>query len=139
VGNVPAANLAGASHPRGMVKYARLVIFQLIAYRGRTGNRYRVMYLFRCFQAPRSRESYVLSRIFQDNFMPFDPVPGQQDVLNGGKHVPPRSPTRRFETTHKPRISRMRVGSRTNTWLWDKIDPDWVQGYDSRTGPLALA
>jgi 6-hydroxynicotinate 3-monooxygenase len=44
---------------------------------------------------------------------------------------------RRFEATRKPRTSRMQLNSRTNTWLRDKTDPDWVYGYDAWTAPLA--
>jgi 6-hydroxynicotinate 3-monooxygenase len=44
---------------------------------------------------------------------------------------------RRFEATRKPRTSRMQLSSRTNTWLRDKTDPDWVYGYDAWTEPLA--
>jgi 6-hydroxynicotinate 3-monooxygenase len=46
---------------------------------------------------------------------------------------------RRFEATGKPRTSRMQLSSRTNTWLRDKTDPDWVHGYDAWTAPLAPA
>jgi salicylate hydroxylase/6-hydroxynicotinate 3-monooxygenase len=31
----------------------------------------------------------------------------------------------------------MQLSSRTNTWLRDKTDPDWVYGYDAWTEPLA--
>jgi 6-hydroxynicotinate 3-monooxygenase len=44
---------------------------------------------------------------------------------------------RRFEATRKPRTSRMQLSSRTNTWLRDKTDPDWMYGYDAWTAPLA--
>jgi 6-hydroxynicotinate 3-monooxygenase len=44
---------------------------------------------------------------------------------------------RRFEATRKPRTSRVQLGSRTNTWLRDPTDPDWVYGYDAWTAPLA--
>jgi salicylate hydroxylase/6-hydroxynicotinate 3-monooxygenase len=43
---------------------------------------------------------------------------------------------RRFEATRKPRCSRMQLSSRTNTWLKDPTDPDWVYGYDAWTAPL---
>jgi 6-hydroxynicotinate 3-monooxygenase len=46
---------------------------------------------------------------------------------------------RRFEATRKPRTSRMQLSSRTNTWLREKTDPDWVYGYDAWTAPLASA
>jgi salicylate hydroxylase/6-hydroxynicotinate 3-monooxygenase len=44
---------------------------------------------------------------------------------------------RRFESTRKPRTSRVQLSSRTNTWLRNQTDPDWVYGYDAWTGPLA--
>jgi 6-hydroxynicotinate 3-monooxygenase len=44
---------------------------------------------------------------------------------------------RRFEATRKPRTSRVQLGSRANTWLWDQTDPDWVYEYDAWTTPLA--
>jgi 6-hydroxynicotinate 3-monooxygenase len=44
---------------------------------------------------------------------------------------------RRFEATRKPRTSRIQFSSRTNTWLRDPTDPDWVYGYDAWTAPLA--
>ena len=43
---------------------------------------------------------------------------------------------RRFEATRKPRTSRTQFSSRTNTWLRDPIDPDWVYSYDAWTTPL---
>ncbi|MEW6642067.1 MAG: FAD-dependent monooxygenase [Pseudomonadota bacterium] len=43
---------------------------------------------------------------------------------------------RRFEATRKPRTSRVQLSSRTNTWLKDKMDPDWVYGYDAWNEPL---
>ncbi len=46
---------------------------------------------------------------------------------------------RRFEATRKPRTSRVQLGSRTNTWLKDPTDPDWVYGYDAWNTPLASA
>jgi 6-hydroxynicotinate 3-monooxygenase len=46
---------------------------------------------------------------------------------------------RRFEATRKPRTSRMQLSSRTNTWLREKTDPEWVYGYDAWTAPLAPA
>ncbi len=46
---------------------------------------------------------------------------------------------RRFEATRKPRTSRMQSSSRTNTWLRDPTDPDWVYGYDAWSAPLAAA
>jgi len=43
---------------------------------------------------------------------------------------------RRFAATRQPRAARMQLSSRTNTWLRDKTDPDWVYGYDAWTAPL---
>jgi 6-hydroxynicotinate 3-monooxygenase len=44
---------------------------------------------------------------------------------------------RRFETTRKPRTSRVQLSSRANIWLRDQTDPDWVYEYDAWTTPLA--
>ena len=44
---------------------------------------------------------------------------------------------RRYEATRKPRTSRIQLSSRTNTWLRDPTDPDWVYSYDAWTVPLA--
>ena len=44
---------------------------------------------------------------------------------------------RRFEATRKPRTTRIQQTSRTNTWLKDKTDTDWVYAYDAWTAPLA--
>lgn len=44
---------------------------------------------------------------------------------------------KRFEATRKPRTSRVQLSSRTNTWLKDPINPDWVYGYDAWNEPLA--
>ncbi|MGF6429137.1 FAD-dependent monooxygenase [Bradyrhizobium sp. Pha-3] len=44
---------------------------------------------------------------------------------------------RRFEATRKPRTSRVQASSRTNTWLKNPTDPDWVYGHDAWTAPLA--
>jgi len=44
---------------------------------------------------------------------------------------------RRFEATRKPRTSRIQLNSRTNTWLKNRTDPDWVYGYDAWNEPLA--
>ena len=44
---------------------------------------------------------------------------------------------RRFELARKPRASRVQLSSRTNTWLRDQTDPDWVYGYDPWTDPWA--
>jgi 6-hydroxynicotinate 3-monooxygenase len=43
---------------------------------------------------------------------------------------------RRFEATRKPRTSRVQLRSRTNTWLRDQTDPNWVYEYDAWTTPL---
>jgi 6-hydroxynicotinate 3-monooxygenase len=42
-----------------------------------------------------------------------------------------------FESKRKPRTSRIQFGSRTNTWLREETNPDWVYGYDAWTAPLA--
>jgi salicylate hydroxylase/6-hydroxynicotinate 3-monooxygenase len=44
---------------------------------------------------------------------------------------------RRFEATRKPRTSRVQLSSRTNTWLKEPTDVDWVYSYDAWTAPLA--
>lgn len=44
---------------------------------------------------------------------------------------------RRFEATRKPRTSRVQQSSRTNTWLKNPSDPDWVYAYDAWNEPLA--
>jgi 6-hydroxynicotinate 3-monooxygenase len=44
---------------------------------------------------------------------------------------------RRFETTRKPRTTRVQQTSRANTWLKGKTDTDWVYAYDAWTVPLA--
>jgi 6-hydroxynicotinate 3-monooxygenase len=46
---------------------------------------------------------------------------------------------RRFEATRKPRTSRVQLSSRTNTWLRDPMDTDWVYGYDAWSAPLGDA
>jgi len=43
----------------------------------------------------------------------------------------------RFEATRKPRTLRVQLSSRTNSWLREPTDPDWVYGYDAWTAPLA--
>jgi 6-hydroxynicotinate 3-monooxygenase len=43
----------------------------------------------------------------------------------------------RFEATRKQRTTRVQQTSRTNTWLKDKTDTDWVYAYDAWTVPLA--
>lgn len=44
---------------------------------------------------------------------------------------------RRFEATRKDRTARVQATSRTNTWLRDRTDPDWLYGYDAWEAPLA--
>ena len=44
---------------------------------------------------------------------------------------------RRFEATRKERTSRVQRTSRSNTWLRDKTDTDWVYSYNAWTTPLA--
>jgi salicylate hydroxylase/6-hydroxynicotinate 3-monooxygenase len=44
---------------------------------------------------------------------------------------------RRFELTRKERTSQVQLTSRTNTWLRDRTDVDWVYGYNAWTAPLA--
>jgi 6-hydroxynicotinate 3-monooxygenase len=44
---------------------------------------------------------------------------------------------RRFEATRRQRTSRVQETSRTNTWLKQKTDADWVYAYDAWTTPLA--
>jgi salicylate hydroxylase/6-hydroxynicotinate 3-monooxygenase len=44
---------------------------------------------------------------------------------------------RRFEATRRERTTRVQQTSRTNTWLKEKTDTDWVYAYDAWTTPLA--
>jgi len=44
---------------------------------------------------------------------------------------------RRFEATRRDRTARVQQTSRTNTWLKEKTDADWVYAYDAWTVPLA--
>jgi salicylate hydroxylase/6-hydroxynicotinate 3-monooxygenase len=44
---------------------------------------------------------------------------------------------RRFEATRKDRTSRVQLTSRTNTWLREPTDVDWVYSYNAWTTPLA--
>ena len=44
---------------------------------------------------------------------------------------------RRLEATRKPRTSRVQLTSRTNTWLRERTDVDWVYSYNPWTAPLA--
>jgi len=43
---------------------------------------------------------------------------------------------RRFEATRKERTTRVQLTSRTNTWLKDRTDTDWLYGYNAYTVPL---
>jgi salicylate hydroxylase/6-hydroxynicotinate 3-monooxygenase len=45
---------------------------------------------------------------------------------------------RRFEASRKDRTARVQQTSRTNTWLKEKTDTDWVYVYDAWTAPLAV-
>jgi salicylate hydroxylase/6-hydroxynicotinate 3-monooxygenase len=44
---------------------------------------------------------------------------------------------RRFEATRRERTARIQQTSRTNTWLRQKTDADWVYAYDAWSTPLA--
>jgi salicylate hydroxylase/6-hydroxynicotinate 3-monooxygenase len=44
---------------------------------------------------------------------------------------------RRFEASRRDRTTRVQETSRTNTWLKQKTDADWVYAYDAWTAPLA--
>ena len=44
---------------------------------------------------------------------------------------------RRFEASRRDRTTRVQETSRTNTWLKQKTDADWVYSYDAWTVPLA--
>ncbi len=44
---------------------------------------------------------------------------------------------RRFEATRRERTSRVQETSRTNTWLKQQTNADWVYAYDAWTTPLA--
>jgi salicylate hydroxylase/6-hydroxynicotinate 3-monooxygenase len=48
-----------------------------------------------------------------------------------------RGAFRRLEAARKPRTSRVQLTSRTNTWLREKTDVDWVYSYNPWTAPLA--
>src|SRR5882757_5783805 len=43
---------------------------------------------------------------------------------------------RRFEASRKDRTAHVQQTSRTNTWLKEKTDTDWVYAYDAWTAPL---
>jgi 6-hydroxynicotinate 3-monooxygenase len=57
--------------------------------------------------------------------------------LDGGERDGVAAAFRRFEATRKVRTTRVQQTSRTNTWLKDKTDTDWVYAYDAWTVPLA--
>jgi salicylate hydroxylase/6-hydroxynicotinate 3-monooxygenase len=44
-----------------------------------------------------------------------------------------------FETSRKPRTSRVQAGSSANNWMRNATDPDWLYGYDAWSAPLAAA
>jgi 6-hydroxynicotinate 3-monooxygenase len=44
---------------------------------------------------------------------------------------------RRFEASREDRTARVQQTSRTNTWLREKTDTDWVYSYDAWTTPPA--
>lgn len=44
-----------------------------------------------------------------------------------------------FEAMRKPRTSQVQAGSKANTWMQRKTDPDWVYGYDAWSVPLEAA
>jgi 2-polyprenyl-6-methoxyphenol hydroxylase-like FAD-dependent oxidoreductase len=48
----------------------------------------------------------------------------------------PRSAFRLYEEARFARTSQVQIESRKNTWLMDRIDPDWVWGYNAFTAPL---
>lgn len=43
----------------------------------------------------------------------------------------------RYERTRKERTTRIQLTSRTNTWLRDRTNPEWVYAYNAYTVPLA--
>jgi salicylate hydroxylase/6-hydroxynicotinate 3-monooxygenase len=57
--------------------------------------------------------------------------------LDGVEREGVASAFRRFEASRKQRTTRVQQTSRTNTWLKDKTDTDWVYAYDAWTVPLA--
>jgi 6-hydroxynicotinate 3-monooxygenase len=44
---------------------------------------------------------------------------------------------RRFEATRKARTTKVQLTTRTNTWLKNQMDVDWVYNYNAWTTPLA--
>ena len=57
--------------------------------------------------------------------------------LEGVDHDGVANAFRRFEASRKDRTARVQQTSRTNTWLREKTDTDWVYAYDAWTAPLA--
>jgi salicylate hydroxylase/6-hydroxynicotinate 3-monooxygenase len=57
--------------------------------------------------------------------------------LEGVDHDGVANAFRRFEASRKDRTARVQQTSRTNTWLREKTDTDWVYAYDAWTTPLA--
>src|ERR1700730_11947191 len=57
--------------------------------------------------------------------------------LDGVERDGIQSAFRRFEASRKERTARVQQTSRTNTWLREKTDTDWVYAYDAWTVPLA--
>jgi 6-hydroxynicotinate 3-monooxygenase len=66
-------------------------------------------------------DAAVLSRLVAE-------VDGRADIADA---------FRRLEATRKPRTSRVQLTSRTNKWLREKTDVDWVYSYNPWTTPLA--
>ena len=69
--------------------------------------------------------------------MAFEDAAVLSRCLNGVDRPGVADAFRRFEATRKPRTSRVQLSSRTNTWLRDQTNPDWVYGYDAWSAPLA--
>jgi len=57
--------------------------------------------------------------------------------LDGAERDGVANAFRRFEASRKDRTARVQQTSRTNTWLKEKTDTDWVYAYDAWTAPLA--
>jgi len=68
--------------------------------------------------------------------MAFEDAAVLSRCLNGVDRSGVANAFRRFESKRKPRTSRIQFGSRTNTWLREETNPDWVYGYDAWTAPL---
>jgi 6-hydroxynicotinate 3-monooxygenase len=69
--------------------------------------------------------------------MAFEDAAVLSRCLDGADRSAVANAFRRFEATRKSRTSQVQRGSRTNTWLRDETNPDWVYGYDAWTAPLA--